>query len=761
MSLHTERLPVSLSPEHLQFLAGQAISQVTAERHGVVSVTHPDQVPASIPRYFVTGEGQTGGILFWWDVPGRSEPVPQYRPNVVKTDDAGKESKYVFPKGCGSFTGRLRDPQGDAVVLVVEGTKQALAAVEHAPEDWGVYGVPGCSNWSGSDLSWADGRRVVVLFDGDLRDNRDVHDAATDFQEALMGVGAESVSFARLTNCRAKDGLDDVLGRERPDRRRRYLELAVKNAKGKLGRAPSRKPESPYFDKRGGLMARTTAEAVLDGQPAALAPGPLIALYRDGVFRVDLGKAPVYDVVQRLLGEEYRPNWRATVEESLTGILYAQGLMLPERAPEPLLNLANGMLDLRTGELKPWSPSYLSRVQLPIAWDPEAVAPHYEAWLAESCPGQTDDLEESVSAMLDQSLTPPKAVFLFGPSRSGKSTILRIMQAVAGAANVSAVSLHQLEDDRFAVANLYGKVLNSCADLSASHLSDTSKFKQATGGDPLHANRKYGPEFTFTNTALFAFSANKIPTVSESSRAYLERIKPFSFPRSFAGKEDPGIEKRLMEELPGILVRWVRAWQRRAERGGYLPTAPEVMKSFEAASDRVNQWADDMTRVHPEAVGTLVDQDGGTGKTELYLAFKNWLSVEGGAAPMKRSDFLARLESLQGVGEVRLRHRNKNIGLNITVLAEGEKDKSRTLQGERTNHHTVGGAECESVTFPGTPAIALTEMKDDHGIGGESVNAMAEDCSTGTLPHHPTPVAESNGTPYGANPFEFMSPGRA
>lgn len=744
---------MALIAEHAQFMGLQAISEATALKYGVTSVTHPDQVPATISRKYVCGEGQKGGLLFWWDVPGREEPVPQYRPDIPPVDDKGEEHKYIFPFGCGSFTGRLRDPQGDGLILVTEGTKQSLAAAEHSPPGWGIYGVPGCSNWSGSDLSWADGREVVVLFDGDLRDNRDVYDAAEKFREALAGAGAGSVAFARLTNAKAKEGLDDVLGRERPERRTRYLELAVKNAQQKLGRAPSRKPSNPYFDKRGGLLARTAAEAVLDGQPAALAPGQMIALYRDGAYRVDQGKAPLYDVVQRLLGEEYRPNWRATVEESLVGLLHGQGLTLPERQSAPVLNLANGMLDLRTGELTPWAPSYLSRTQLPVKWDPQAECPTYEAWVNGSCPGQVDDLEESVSAMLDQSHTPSKAVFLFGPSRSGKSTFLRVMQAVAGVSNVTAISLHQLEDDRFAVANLYGKVLNSCADLSAAHLSDTSKFKLATGGDPLHANRKYGTEFTFTNTALFAFSANKIPTVSESSRAYMERIKPFSFPHSFAGREDPTLEKRITEELPGILVRWVRAWQRRTERGTYLPTDQRVMRSFESASDRVNQWADAVAVVHPDAVGKLVGEREGTGRTDLYLSFKTWLTAEGGAVAMKRSDFLARLESLQGVGEVRLRHRNKNIGLNITVLPDGEKDKSRTLPGERTNHHTVGDPRCESVENLYTPAIALAEVKDDHESGGGSVNDMAGVGPKPTLSHPRVPTTDSDGSRFGTNPF--------
>lgn len=665
-------------------LSEAAIPEDWAEAHGVSLVTRPKHVPESISRTWVQGSG----LLFNWPLDDGGH-VPQFRPFDPVTDDRGEEHKYIFPPrgehNPGSFTSPLREPSDGSPVLVVEGTKQCRAAAVWAPDGWGVRGISGCHNWTGTDLSWCEDREVLILFDKDMSDNRDVHDAATGLRDALTAEGASSVRFVRLTNARAKDGLDDVLGRMPEERRTKYLERLSRTGTAKLGRPPAHKSANPLFDKRGGLLAQSTAEAVLDGQPAALAKDLMISLYRDGVFRLDRGKEPLFESVQKLLGEEYRPNWRSTVEESLVGILSGRGLRLPEHYTEPVLNLRNGMLDLRTGQLLPHSPAYLSRVQVDVAWDPDAVCPRYEKWVSESCPGQVDDLEESVSAMLDPSATPSKAVFLFGPSRSGKSTFLRIMQAVAGVSNCSGVSLHMLSDDRFAAANLYGRMLNTCADLSASHLSDTSLFKQMTGGDLITANRKYGHEFQFTNTALFAFSANRIPTVSEASSAYAERIKPFSFPHSFAGREDPRVEADVLAELPGILVRWVGAWQRRTERGGYLPTQVEVQREFEAASDRVRLWADKVAVIHTDAAGSLVGEGQGTGKTELYISFKQWLEREGGAGAMKRGDFLHRLESLPGVAEVRLRHRSKNIGLNITVCPDDEKDKSRMLIGEGTN----------------------------------------------------------------------------
>ena len=46
-----------------------------------------------------------------------------------------------------------------------------------------------------------------------------------------------------------------------------------------------------------------------------------------------------------------------------------------------LLNVANGTIDLRTGELRPHNPDDLCTMQAPVAYDPNAVAPLWDKCL--------------------------------------------------------------------------------------------------------------------------------------------------------------------------------------------------------------------------------------------------------------------------------------------------------------------------------------------------------------------------------------------
>ena len=209
------------------------------------------------------------------------------------------------------------------------------------------------------------------------------------------------------------------------------------------------------------------------------------------------------------------------------------------------MNCQNGLVDVMTGKLFPHDPEVMTLFQLPVSYDPKATCPKYEAWLEERLPGQTDALEDAACQVLDRTRTAQRFIFLFGPPRSGKSTFLRILLALVGKQNTSSVTLHQLSDDRFASANLYGKVLNVAADLSSRDVKDLSSLKMLTGEDQIQGNRKYGAQFSFTSQALLAFSANDVPTVNDPTGAYQERALPFHFAEQLHREEnDPQIERR-------------------------------------------------------------------------------------------------------------------------------------------------------------------------------------------------------------------------
>jgi P4 family phage/plasmid primase-like protien len=643
-----------ITPEHRAYLNASAITDEVIGSQEIDSIER--------------------GIVFPWRSPD-GEETWQLRPDIPELDlETGRPVKYVWPTDTDLMMNRLRDA-GTGPVLIVEGTKQQFAALSWAPPEYAVYGLSGCWGWvDGGRATWLPdvmflmGRDVYVCFDADMETNYQVHCAAKQLSDQLKRSGVGSVRYVQTT-ARDTNGLDDVLAALPEDRRTAILALWISQATARLPKAPKKPPSHPFIAENGALLVKRATEAVMKRAPAALTVEGKVALYSDGVFQ--LNPLALLSGVVDLLGDLYRKEWRKNIEETAVGLLYLSGTRLPERSTEPLLNVANGMLDLVTGELKPHDPVYMSSAQLPVEWLPEAKAPTYEWWLNEVIPDQIEDLEEVASTMLDPSRTPSKALFAFGVSRSGKSTFIRLIQAIAGERNQSAVTLHALAENRFAAANVYGKILNASSDLSSAEVTDLSLFKMMTGDDLIMGEEKYASPFAFRNRALFAFCANELPTVGETSRAYLERIKPFRFGLTFAGHEDPLIEVGMMNELPGILVRLVAAWQRFHARGGYSPTLPEVRVAFEVGSNRVRQWISEEMEVTDAAGKNEVARNQGTTGAELHRLFGAWTEIQK-AKPMGRKAFIAHLTSVNAVKDVRIMP-NRSRGFNVVQRTEDSK----------------------------------------------------------------------------------------
>lgn len=222
-----------LSAEHAAFLAAQAVDVDLALALGVRSLLGRQDNPQ---------EGVWGNwanhpaILFpWTNEAGETEY--QVRADNPTEDTRGRARKYVFRKDMTPILWAVRPVADAKKILIVEGTKQCLAAATYAPEGVGVYGIAGCRSWQINgqpigDLMAADGREVVVILDADAAENPQVYQAGIELAEALALEGATRVTFGRLPGG-GKSGLDDVLGARPADRRASFLERVVKAAKPK------------------------------------------------------------------------------------------------------------------------------------------------------------------------------------------------------------------------------------------------------------------------------------------------------------------------------------------------------------------------------------------------------------------------------------------------------------------------------------------------------------------------------------------------
>lgn len=699
-----------LTTAHHDYLAGEGIAAAyvteRADAGLLRTMSEGDLLPKNISYAFPSLEHQYGILLGGEDAAGTVSW--QLRPdNPPVNTDTGRADKYIGERGAAGYNVLRRSESDDSPVLILEGSKQALAGaaalredVDDELRDATVIGIQGCWGWSrGGEpdpglVRICRGRTVAVALDADAATNRKVYEAGVALQESLAGV-TKKVGFLRLPG-RGKEGLDDLLAALPEEDRREQLvtwwlarqsKPARKRPSDKTGRGNT--AFEAWDSATGKLRVEGCADHLIATRHYALAKSQELAAYTGGRYVV--AKHQIASDVLDLLGDTYGTGFLGDIKSAVQARTHKLRRTIPEFPDQPYANFRNGLLDLRTLELHPHTPAFFGTRQIPVDWDPDAPADRWVAWAIERM-GEVQllALEDTVSQIMDASTPPSKAPFLYGPTRTGKSTVGRIIAALAGGSEfVSGVPIQKLSDPRYA-AMLYGMVLNVCTDLPREAMKDESGFLRMLGGDPMLGDAKYGATFNFVNAALHVFATNVIVTISGDPEPYLDRIAPFALIKSYAGRADASVEARVLEQLPGICVRLAKAWQARylriqkreeeaaagvpeAERTPvWLPGHPAVIKRFSDASDRVQRFVatccDIGVAAVPDIVGLRDEGDFSPGpqtKSVLYMAFKLWAESEGSTAMGMRS-FTERLMKLPGVQEIRdpsTKKRVVNVGI--------------------------------------------------------------------------------------------------
>jgi putative DNA primase/helicase len=221
-----------------------------------------------------------------------------------------------------------------------------------------------------------------------------------------------------------------------------------------------------------------------------------------------------------------------------------------------LLNLENCVLNLDDMDRYEHSPDFKLLTKLPVNYDPFAGCPLFMEFLGQAVDKRYFNV---VSEMMGYTLWPDynahKAFMFLGPKRTGKSTLIRVIEALNGHDNCSHVSLQDLVSQRFARARLFSNRINTYGDLPATAMSDVGIFKNVTGGDEIDAEYKGTQIFSFRNTAKLIYSANRLPALKVDDDAFYNRWIIIPFGNSFFGHEDTHLTEKLTtpEELSGIL----------------------------------------------------------------------------------------------------------------------------------------------------------------------------------------------------------------
>lgn len=372
--------------------------------------------------------------------------------------------------------------------------------------------------------------------------------------------------------------------------------------------------------------------------------------YRDGIFVRD--PEIVTKRVARALGARYSASVCGQVAAHLLNV-EVPVVGLPD-LPHGYLDyivLQNGIYWWQDDQLDPHSPSLGAVTKLPITYDPIAIPHAFMEWLGQVL-GDDAEMHRHVWELLGYLLmtgNPLQKIFLlFGEGGNGKGTLLRLIRTMLGRENYSSLSMHQLVDDRFATAGLYGKIANISGDLSSRFLSDPQILKEITGGDSINASRKFGHSFEFVPYAVPIFASNEYFRTSDNSIGWRRRWEVIEFTRRVdtLGGFD---ERNLFEDIPGIFNLAMDGLRRLMIRGRFAPPGEAVAATerLHDAADPFMLWLDEdehVFRDNPEDTTPCAD---------VYRKYSAWCR-RNGYAPLASGPFGQRLKGV-GIGRTRPR----------------------------------------------------------------------------------------------------------
>jgi hypothetical protein len=334
-----------------------------------------------------------------------------------------------------------------------------------------------------------------------------------------------------------------------------------------------------------------------------------------------------------------------------------------------------------------------------VEYDPEADGTAWRDFIASVTPDA--ETAGSVAHVVASLLLPQtgrrKAVLLYGPRRTGKSVLLRNVEAMLGHEATSNVPLRALGENRFAPAQLYGRAANICGDMGDGEVK-ADAFMRLTGGDRMWAPVKHKQQgLSFTPTCGYLFASNVPLRPDRTDAAFWDRWLVVPMQTTFEGDDARPAEAIAAElqdpaELSAFLNEMLRAL-----RDGRGPTETKAMRDA-LASVRGGRELTDL----PEHVG-----DGHASTAPVPEA-----TPAASPAPMPEAPPVAAYAEDEG----ETRHESTHDGAEQLIFARAPRTHTPVCPASRSKNKKLAADSSSFVTRSGvTLAPGVEVFASVHG----------------------------------------------
>lgn len=320
-----------------------------------------------------------------------------------------------------------------------------------------------------------------------------------------------------------------------------------------------------------------------------------------------------------------------------------------------LLNVGNGVVNLRTGELRSHDRTLMLRGLTGVEYRPDTRSATFERFL-EEVTGEKDkaDFLQVAFGYSATGMTTEEKLFMpIGPGGTGKSSLLEAVKAALGSyawtADFESFVHRPAGGVRNDIAELTGRRYVLSVEVDEGVRLAEGLVKHLTGGDTIRARHLYQAGFEFIPQFKLWLCANHAPRVRDDDSAMWRRIVRIPFENVIPeNRRDPGLKLRLKDpaECGAAILAWIVegaiGW---SEEGLTIPASIRAAtEAYRADQDPLRDFLTDCCEL---------DRDAWVTAAELRKAYEKHCDEAGVRYPLGPKQMSDRLQAKGCVPQVR------------------------------------------------------------------------------------------------------------
>ncbi len=328
-----------------------------------------------------------------------------------------------------------------------------------------------------------------------------------------------------------------------------------------------------------------------------------------------------------------------------------------------LLNTPDGIIDLKTGEIKPnsWTDYCSKATAVPLG----SGVPKLFLQFLEKTFGSDQQLIAYVQRILGYALTgltSEQALFFFyGSGANGKSVLLSTVSGILGdyasKAPLDTFTQTNRQEHPTELARLIGARLVVSEETNVGGKWDEARIKSLTGSDTVTARLMRQDYFEYRPQFKLIFAGNHPPAITSTDQAMRRRIQIVPFKETIpAAERDPFLAEKLSDEWPQILnwmVEGCARWQ--SERLNPPEAIIRATGKYFDEEDIFGRWVDERC---------IEKSSAQTPSRKLYQNYRDYVQ-DCGANPIAETAFAREMEAR---GFTRARTAKCNVWCGINLL---------------------------------------------------------------------------------------------